>query len=162
MVTATFDSTARFEKALVRLILNFNYLDKNIGLCIARLSHPSDPTKAYSVLSKMTAEKRIGRLKQLLEASDIDVKMKVRRELSTWYENAAMVRSIRNRYVHGIWEFLPLRHEQPVGVSAPPWMKDQLGPLANETMSLEQLEAIADEVEAAFKEFMRLSSQLGV
>lgn len=162
MVAATFDPTARFEKALVRLIQCFNYLDTNVGLCIAHLSEPTEPTKAYSALSNMTAEKRIGRLKELLEASDIDITPNVRRELSVWYENAAHVRSIRNRYVHGNWEFLPLRHEQPVGVSAPPWMKDQLGPLANETMSLEQLEITANEVEAAFKEFMRLRKQLGV
>jgi len=63
MVEATFDPTARFEKALVRLIQSFNYLDTNVGLCISHLSHPSEPTKAYTALAKMTSEKRIERLK---------------------------------------------------------------------------------------------------
>jgi len=49
-----------------------------------------------------------------------------------------------------------LRHEEPVGVSAPPWMKEKLGSQANETMSLEQLERIASEVESVFKEFIQL------
>jgi len=163
MTDATFDPVARFEKALVRLIQSFNYLDTNVGLCISHLSHPTDPTRAYSALAKMTAEKRIERLKKLLlDASDIEISEKVRSKLLAWYENAAEVRSIRNRYVHGNWEFLPLRHRVPVGVSAPPWMKDKLGPLAHETMSVEQLESVAEKVEAVFKEFMQLRGNLGV
>jgi hypothetical protein len=110
----------------------------------------------------MTPEKRIERLKKLLEKADLKVKKKVREELSAWYEKAAGVRNIRNRYVHGNWEFLPLRHNEPVGVSAPPWMREKLGSLANETMSLEQLEAVAQEVEAVFQEFMALRRKYGV
>jgi len=159
---ATIDPNARFEKALVRLIRSFNYLDTNVGLCISHLSHPSNPTAAYPVLAKMTPEKRTERLQKLLEKADLEVKKKVREELSAWYEKAADVRSIRNRYVHGNWEFLPLRHKEPVGVSAPPWIREKLGPLANETMSIEQLETVAGEVEAVSQEFMQLRRMYGV
>ena len=159
---ATFDTNARFEKALVALIRSFNYLDTNVGLCISHLSHPSNPAAAYPALAKMTPEKRIERLRKLLGKADLKVEKKVREELSDWYENAAGVRNIRNRYVHGNWEFLPLRHRKPVGVSAPPWMREKLGSLAKEKMSLEQLEAVAQEVEAVFQEFMELRRKYGV
>lgn len=162
MVEVTLDPNTRFEKALVRLIRDFNYLDTNVGLCIAHLLYPSDPTKAYSALARMTAEKRIARLEQLLDDRDIKVSKKVRSQLIAWYEDAALVRGIRNRYVHGNWEFLPLRHDKPVGVFAPPWMSEQLGVLAHETMDLAQLELIADKVKAVLNEFMRLRRQLGV
>lgn len=156
MVEATLDPAARFEKALVRLIQSFNYLDTNVGLCISHLLYPSEPTKAYAVLAKMTPEKRLERLKKLLEAAEMNVEKEAQEELSEWYQNAADVREIRNRYVHGNWEFLPLRHEAPVGVSAPPWMKEKLGSLANETMSLERLERVASEIESVAKEFIQL------
>ncbi len=158
----TFDPNARFEKALVSLIRSFNYLDTNIGLCISHLSHPSNPSGAYPALAKMTPEKRVERLKMLLETKETAVKKKVLEELAIWYKKAANVRNIRNRYVHGNWEYLPLRHREPVGVSAPPWMKEKLGSLANETMSLEQLELVASEVETVFQEFMQLRRKYGV
>jgi len=150
-----FDSTARFEKALVRLIQSFNYIDTNIGLCISHLLNPSDPTKSYPSLAKMTAEKRIKKLKNLLEDTNIAVSENARTEFMMWYESAVNVRNIRNRYVHGNWEFLPLRHEHPISVSAPPWMRKPLGPLASESMSLSQLEIIVDEVEDVFQKFMQ-------
>ncbi len=44
----------------------------------------------------------------------------------------------------------------PLGVNAPVWMKEKLGPLAAETMSLSELEAVADEVEGVLNAFMDL------
>jgi hypothetical protein len=59
-------------------------------------------------------------LKKQLEAIEIKIEKKSHEELSEWYEKAANVREIRRRYVHGNLEFLPLRHKEPVAVSAPP------------------------------------------
>ncbi len=162
MIEIALDPNARFEKALVRLIRSFNYLDTNVGLCISHLENPSDPVKSYPSLANMTAEQRINRLKRLFESHDIAVEDDARAELVAWYARAAKARATRNRYVHGNWEYLPLRHEKPVGVSAPVWMKKKLGPLATETMSLDELDAVADEVEAALHELTRLRKKHGV
>ena len=40
-----------------------------------------------------------------------------------------------------------MRTECPVGVNSPPWMRPKLGSLTQETMTLEELESVADEME---------------
>lgn len=156
------DPTARFERALVRLIQNFNYLDLNVGLCLSHLLNPGKAEDSYPLLAKMTTEKRFSRLKKLFDEDGGLAVKEAQVDFSEWYQNAMKVRNIRNRYLHGCWELLPLRTQTPVSLRSPPWMKEKLGSSFHETMSIEELETVADEVGSAFNELMRLRKKYRV
>ena len=161
-VSITENSDARFSIALVRLVRYFNLLDENVGLCISHLASPSDPQASYPALAKMTAEQKMERLLELFTSQEIISDEGSISEFAGWFERAAQARSIRNRYVHGHWEYLPMRSEKPVGVRAPAWMQEKLGPDANETMSLSDLETVADELVGVFEDFVQIRKKNGV
>ena len=144
----------RFNSALIKFFHYFNLLETNIGLCISFLLEPSDPKASYSRLANMTVEQMMMKLKDLFQHQ-----VTVKDESSIvafneWYEIASKVRYIRNRYVHGNWEYLPNRLEKPVGFRAPPWMRDRLGDDASEIMSIKKIESIADEMKRIFEMFI--------
>ena len=127
------------------LLKYFNLLEKNVGLCISYLENSDDPKVSYSILRKMTAEQKLERLKELFDIDAVIIDKKGVREFEEWFAFATRARSIRNRYVHGQWEYLPLRSDKPVGFEPPVWMQEKLG-YKLETMSVSELEAVVEEI----------------
>jgi len=152
----------RFTSALARLLKYFNLLEENIGLCIAHLVNSSNPKASYPLLARMTAEQKMDRLREIFVSGEVIADNVSILEFEEWFELAARARSIRNRYVHGHWEYLPMRSQKPVGVRAPAWMREKLGHEAEETMSLTDLEAVVDEMESVFDGFMRIRKKHGL
>ena len=122
------DPDSRVEKALFRLLHYFNLLEDNVGLCISHLQNPDEPNASYRSLVKMTAERKIEHLKTLFaEDKDIGAGEKARNEFNRWYEKTKQARALRNRYIHGRWQYIPLRDEKPVGYAAPVWCREKTG-----------------------------------
>ena len=158
-----YDSEVKFAQAIAKLLKYFNLLDTNIGLCLSHLISSSDPSASYDGLASMTAGQRFDELRRrVVEVGAglpkrLDVKA-----FEDWFEDAVWVREARNRFVHGNWEHLPLRKDAPIGVSAPPWMKSRLGKLANQQMTLAELQTIADRIEQVFHRFMSIRGAHGI
>lgn len=150
------DSEVRFAQAIVKLLRYFNLIDTNVGLCLSRLTNPTNPEASYERLGNQTSQQRFEELRARVAEGIGFPKVVDSEEFGQWLSDATRARSIRNRYVHGNWEYLSLRTECPVGVNAPPWMKPKLGSLTQETMTLEKLEAVADEMEQIFNRFMKI------
>lgn len=102
------------------------------------------------------------KLRELLTNGEVIQDGKSAREFRDWYELADRARSIRNRYVHGHWEYLPLRGNEPVDFRAPAWMREKLGDKGVETMSLAAFEAIAFEMKEVQERFSRIRRKHGV
>lgn len=150
------DPEDRFARGMVKLLRYFNLLDTNVGLCLSHLISPGDVQASYAKLANQTSRQRFDELKRIVTNGDEFSTSAVREEFELWFTDATRARSVRNRYVHGNWEYLPLRSEAPVAVCAPPWMADRLDQNAEEIMTLEQFEDMADEVEQIFERFMEL------
>jgi hypothetical protein len=110
----------------------------------------------------MTVERKMEHLRELFKSNGIVSGKGAAFEFEKWFQSASKARALRNRYIHGIWEYLPTRFEKPVGVRAPVWMKEKVGTEGAETMSLDELEGVADEVGSVFEELMRLRRKHGV
>lgn len=154
----------RFNKALVKFIQNFNCLELNLGLCINYLhSYPdpasvsNDPESFYPQLMTMTCEQKISKLRHLLSIRNIEIK-----ELDAWFESAALAREKRNRYLHGIWEYLPTRQEKPVGFRCPPWWREKYGDESKEEFSLDEFDAVAEKMKNVFIEFQNIRRKLNI
>lgn len=159
---ATDDVEVRFARSIVKLLTYFNLLDTNVGLCLSHLVSPDNPQASYSRLASQTSQQRFDDLKRFV-AKGIGSPTSVdRAEFEKWLIDATRARSIRNRYIHGNWEYLPNRPHAPVGVSAPAWMRDKLGAEAYEAMTLDQLEGIADEIAQIFARFMEIRRRHGI
>jgi hypothetical protein len=153
------DPEVRFALAISRLLKSFNLIDTNVGLCLSYLKCPSNPKAAYKVLANQTSQQRFDELEDhLFEGVGFPANVDLG-DFRAWFADAARARSIRNRYIHGLWEYLPLRVDGPVEVSAPPWMKEKLGELAKETMTLAELEAVADNLAEVFDRFRQLRNR---
>jgi hypothetical protein len=156
------DPEIRFSSALVRLLRYFNLLEENVGLSISHLENPDNPRASYPRLAITTAEQKLLDWKALLEKGGHISNDAAKSGLYGWFERANNARCIRNRYIHGHWEYLPLREEKPVGVRASAWLHEKFGAMANEQMSMAELEASVDELENVFQEFMSLRKKYGV
>ncbi|HKJ80827.1 MAG TPA: hypothetical protein VJ954_02290 [Ignavibacteriaceae bacterium] len=150
----------RFNSALIRFFCNYNLLETNIGLCISHLWEPADPSTTYSRLANMTMEQMMMKLKDLFMSEINQEGVDSVNNFNDWYEKASNARYIRNRYVHGHWEFL--RGEKPIKVSAPPWMKERMGEDASEYMTIDELEAIAEQMKSIFEAFMLIRKKHGI
>lgn len=151
-----------FSIALVRLLRQFNLLELNLGLAISFLIDSKNPKSTYPKLSKMSLEKKLHEFCRLIEKSDLYRSHDYKNELNSWSSRATEARWIRNFYVHGHWQLLPLREERPVSLSAPPWMREKLGITKEIKMTIQELQNMAESMEYLFKDFMRLRKKLGV
>jgi hypothetical protein len=156
------DAEVRFALALVKLLKFFNLLDTNVGLCLSFLISPSDPESAYEQLSNKTTQQRFEEMKAFVADGTGFPKAVDPEHFGEWLTDATRARAIRNRYVHGNWEYLPYRQVKPIAVRAPTWMKGKLGEEAEERMTVAELEAVADEVEQVFHRFMKIRRAHGI
>ena len=150
------DAEDRFANGIVKLLRYFNLIDTNVGLCLSHLTSPHDPEAAYPRLAKQTSQQRFDELNRLVVNGTQFSTNSEREEFDAWFKDATRARLIRNRYVHGNWEYLPRRSAAPVGVWLPAWMAGKPGQDTHESMTLEQLEDTANEVENIFERFREI------
>jgi hypothetical protein len=164
MVLIEEDLNARFEKAIFNLLLSFNYIDVNVGLLISHAPPMGHYEERYKKLAKMSFDQRMRWFKSLLKTDEVRDHLKENgvAAFESWHGTALEAKELRNRYVHGIWRFLPMRRGSPVSISSPAWMKDVFGGELEVALSLDELEAKAAQVEKVFKEFCRLRKKYNV
>jgi hypothetical protein len=154
VVSAPDNPELQLSNAIFRLVKYFNLIEENVGLCISYLENPADPKATYGKLAKLSAERKIDWLRDLLGSCELISEQGVR-EFEKWCDLAAQARSIRNRYVHGHWVYLPLRSDKPVDFQAPAWMRDKPGH-ESKAMSFAELETVVDEMKGIFDEIKRI------
>ncbi len=164
MTTIEQDPNARFQKAMFNLLQSFNYIDLNVGLLIAATPGQGSTEDLYKKLSQKSFDQKMKWFSLLLNESALSEHIGEQgvSDFKAWYASAHEARELRNRYVHSIWRFNPMRRGSPVEISAPPWMEGILGDKRSEVMSLSELEARAAMVESAFKAFNKIRKKYGV
>lgn len=164
MVDIEQEPNARFEKAIFNLLRSFNYIDLNVGLLISSIPENGGSLVTYKKLSNQSFDQKMRWFKSLLEEGQLHHHLgeKGISEFEEWYLHAHEARKLRNRYVHAIWSFFPMRHGSPVSISSPVWMKDILGKEMEEAMSLDELEEKTSMVEKVFKDFWNLRQKYNV
>ena len=164
MVVIEQDPNARFEKAIFNLLRSFNFIDLNVGLLISAIPGQSSHQEIYKKLSTKSFDQKMKWFKSLLEDGQLHTHLgeKGISEFEDWYLHAHQARELRNRYVHAIWRFNPIRQGSPVSISSPVWMKDILGVELEEIMSLDEVEAKASMIEKVFQDFCQLRKKYNV
>jgi hypothetical protein len=164
MVMIEQDPNARFEKAIFNLLRSFNYIDLNVGLLIAGILRQMPRHEILKKLSNRTFNDKMKWFDSLLNEGPLQFHIGENgvTEFKEWFAQAHQARELRNRYVHAIWRFYPLRKGSPVSISSPAWMKDILGDQLEESMTLEDLESKASMVEKVFEDFCRLRKKYKV
>ncbi len=153
------DAESRINAALGKMLRYFNLLELNVGLWLRRLENPVDPSKSNSFLNRAGLQQILLRIKNELENGEF---IGDSSEFHDWIERVEDIRIRRNHYVHGIWEYLPLRSEAPLGFQIPPWKNDTIMGSVATSMRLEDLEADAARVEELFYELTRMREKYGV
>lgn len=158
MVMIEQDPNARFEKAIFNLLRSFNYIDYNVGLLIAYIPQEMSRQEIFKKLSTKTFNDKMKWFDSLLNEGPLQVHIgeKGITEFRGWFAQAHEARELRNRYVHAIWRFYPLRNGTPVSISSPDWMEVILGDQLEESMTLEGLESKAAMVGKVFEDFCQL------
>ncbi len=148
------------SRALLRLLKYFNLLEVNLGLSLSFLMNESDPKDTYSSIAKMSLDRKISKLMELVEAepridtSGID--------LHEWTQRAQRARYVRNAFVHGSWDVLPYRAEGPIQLSLPPWIDEDRSEYSNHGLSVRDVEEVADEVGGVYGQFMHFRQKLEI
>ena len=153
------DPETRINIALGKVLRYFNFLELNLGLCIRSLENPEEPEQSHSELYQSSIKGKLKLFKDLLTTKNLITDQK---EFDTWYQEVGDARCIRNYYVHGTWEYLPLRKEKPLGFRIPPWRNEDLRGETKLTMSLENLEEDAQQIQAVFEKFVILLRKYGI
>ena len=153
------DHESRVNIALGKILRNYNFLELNVGLCLRCLENPEDPSASHPYLNKVGMPQAILKLKNLLDSCD---HINDTSEFQEWMKLAEETRALRNYYVHGTWEYLPLRSDSPLGFRIPPWRKEVINGSSHGVMKLEDLEADADLIELVFNKFMAIRRKYGV
>jgi len=153
------DYELRINAALGRILRNFNFLELNLGLCLRLLENPDKPGELYDYLRNTGIAKIIKRLQRVLgECEHISDTSKY----DEWMEEVDRIRLLRNFYVHATWEYLPLRHDAPLGFRVPPWKEELIDGKCQGKMTIEDLEEEANSVETVFDNFMAIRKSYGV
>ena len=148
------DQENRFNKSLVKFLNSFNYLESNIGLAISHLQYPDNPSKAYKSLATMSFDKKVKRLRELLNDRALHVENSLK-EIIEFLNKLEQVKNERNRYIHGNWKLLN-GQQKPVEFTASVWMRAKLGKNGLERMTLEDLEKIANSMSDTFEDYSKL------
>ncbi|MGB5251567.1 MAG: hypothetical protein WBN68_02460, partial [Sedimenticolaceae bacterium] len=120
---------------------------------------PNAVSASHNLLRRSRMPETIDRLRKLLaeceHIQDISA-------FERWVLRAEEIRSLRNYYVHATWDYLPLRKEAPLEFRIPPWRTEQIEGRSQGAMRIEDLEADANRIEAAFDEFMAIRKKYRV
>jgi hypothetical protein len=164
MVIIEQDPNSRFEKAIFNLLRSFNYIDLNVGLLIASIPGEMPRQEIIEKLSNKSFDQKMKWFKSLLKEGPLHLHIgkKGISEFEKWFLKAHEARALRNRYVHAIWSFYPMRKGSPVSISSPEWMKGILYDELEEAMSLDELESKATMVEKVFRAFCQLRRKYNV
>lgn len=150
---------SRIDSALGKILRHFNLLELNLGLCIRSLENPGEVGRSHSWLARSSLQEKAERFSKLVRERDL---VEDQRELDDWNQAVLDARSFRNYYVHGGWEYYPLRKQAPIGFRIPPWRAEEVRGSSAPTMNLEDLEADAGAVQLVFEQFVRLRRKYGV
>lgn len=141
---------SEFSLKLLRFLNAFNYLERNVGLCLSFLLNPENPRAAHNRISKMTAQVKISTLRQELCRRYSAERKEILSEFDAWCEDAEKSRALRDKYLHGQWQVLPMNNERPITFSLPEWIGG-----GDHSMSLAEFESAVQEVEGVFEQFMQ-------
>lgn len=145
---------AKFHQAVFETLNAFSYLDLNLGLCLSHLKCQEDPQSTYTWLSSMSCAQKIEELEKLVSNSEIG------QSYSAWSRSSPRIRAIRNSFAHGVWEYLPTRREKPVGLKLPAWVR--IDAEIPSSLSINELEAMAADLNQHFQEFLEWRRRSGV
>lgn len=105
------DYETRINTALGKLVRYFNFLELNLGLCIRMLENPENPEQSHKRLAQSSIMDKLKKFKELLNIKGLITNQE---EFKKWYKEACDTRCIRNYYIHGTWEYLPGRSQDPL------------------------------------------------
>lgn len=141
----------RTASALMRLMKAFGLLEFNLGLAIAHLEYPGESERAYRDLAKLGFGRMVDQLARLLKNEAERASQSRSADFDAWATFARPARKIRNDFVHGVLECVPLDSSHPIHLSRPAWHAED----CVLRMSSEDLEMKVCYVEEAFDRFYK-------
>lgn len=144
------------------MIRHFNLIELNLGLCIRNLRKWSGAPIADADLSTMSLGKKVREFVRLSEEWEPVRSKNLGVQIAEWAARVDEVRRVRNIYVHGHWDLLPLREDYPVSVFVPPWMVESMGLTYETKMTVSDLQDRAKATQIAFEDFAIIRKNLGV
>ena len=156
------DAETRINCALGKIVRYYNFFELNLGLCIRQLENPDQPGRSHAWLAKSSLMDKVTRLGTLLLGGELKDRKEIQEaKIDKLRQSVKETKSIRHYYVHGTWEYLPLRNEAPVGYRIPPWRSESVHGSSEQTMTLEDLEADAEAVKTMFESLLKMRDEYG-
>lgn len=160
MITDPKEIEAELAKALLRLLKWANLLELNLGLTISFLINEAAPKDAYPAISKMSLDKK---LSKFIELVSNDSRLNTKEiDLCVWKERTDRARFVRNSFVHGYWEVLPMRTDTPISLRLPPWIAEDKSEYSGRGLTIVDIEQAADEMGQVFGQFMHFRKKLSI
>jgi len=135
---------------LFRLLNAYNLMEQNIEYCLRYLLNPKHPESAHSKLSKFSGYQKVELLSSELERIHGIDKPKLLDDYRAWLDTFNDTREVRNRFIHSVWEILPLCGEKPI--RSTPMVSTELPTIS---MSIDDFESVRAEVQTVFDRFMK-------
>ncbi|MBX2869919.1 MAG: hypothetical protein KTR18_14665 [Acidiferrobacterales bacterium] len=154
------DIETSIAKSLFRLLKWFNLMEINLGLSISHLLNEGGSTASYNSVSKMSLDRKLTKFLDLISE---DERLNIGKiDLDGWRARVNTARLVRNAFVHGYWEILPINPESPISLQLPPWAVKSKENYSGSKFSAIDVEAAADDMGRVFGEFMHFRKKLGV
>lgn len=98
--------------------MHFNMLDRNMAYCLRQASSNSEHAVSLKSVFSFAYDKKLKKIQTLIR------ERKRESEYSDFLNSAHQCRSLRNKLVHGHWEFVPCRHK-PIRFEVPAPYEEQ-------------------------------------
>lgn len=89
----------QFLRTFKDYIYYFNMLERNIVYCLSHATKGDDYSSKVDKISSFSFDKKRRRLKNLIKRNEIE------NVFAKWFESVEYCQSMRNKIVHGHWEF---------------------------------------------------------
>ncbi len=99
MESSSEDLELQFLRAYKNYIYIFNLIESNIVLCLSHAKREGDFSSTVDKFNKYSFNEKVRRLKNLTKSSGLY------KYFCEWFELMERCRSMRNKIVHGHWEF---------------------------------------------------------
>ena len=155
----------RFYVALGRYMQSFSLLDLNLGLCIGVLVNRLDSRVAHPFLQRLSTHQKIRVFKELIFYKYANDNPTMFSDFDQWIKRAMDAKAGRNKYVHGVWQWISSNYKTPIRLTPISWAygpdpkKDERPDL---DMTLSDFEEIVAEMTDVVVEFNELRGKCGI
>ena len=157
---------SRFYIALGQYMQTFSLFEQNLGLCIRWMVNRKDVKVSHPFLERLSTQQKLDVLKELIFYKYADDNPEVVSDFNLWFKKIAKAKASRNRYVHGVWQFIGGNKETPIRFTPTNWSAGIGKPIKKadeeQDMDFSKFEDIVAEMKSVLKEFNELRDKYDI